>query len=103
MLDGIARPELVGTACVERTRLLDIVIRILDEAKIVQLALRNEPYAAQNVVPVYPRREFIAISCIGSLNVPTPMSSRSIQRSTAFARVVPTIRAMRSTDVLATL
>jgi hypothetical protein len=66
VLDGIARPELMGTTCVERTRLLDIVIRILDEAKIVRLALRNEPYAAQDVVPVYPRREFIAISCMGS-------------------------------------
>ncbi len=67
MLDGIARPELVGTTCVDRSRLLDIVICILDEAKIVQLALCNEPYAAQNVVPVHPRREFVALSRIGSL------------------------------------
>ncbi len=67
MLDGIARPELVGTTCVDRTRLLDIVICILDEVKIVRLALRDEPYAAQNVVPVDPRREFVAISRIGPL------------------------------------
>ena len=67
MLDGIARPELVGITCVDRTRLLDIVICILDEVKIVRLALRDEPYAAQNVVPVDPRREFVAISRIGPL------------------------------------
>ena len=67
MLDGIVRPESVGTNCVDRARLLVIVICILDEAKIVQLSLRNEPYAAQNVVPVHPRREFVAISRIGSL------------------------------------
>ena len=47
--------------------MLDIFGCILDEAKIVRLALRSEPYAAQNVMPMHPRREFIAISRVGSL------------------------------------
>src|SRR6185295_4546808 len=63
MLDEIARPELVATTCVACPLLLDI--GLLDEAKIVQLAPRNQPYAAQNVVPVHPRREFVAVSRIG--------------------------------------
>ena len=57
----------MGTSCADRTRLLDIVICILDEAKIRRLALRDEPYAAQNVVPVYTRRKFVAASRKGSL------------------------------------
>ena len=83
MLDEIPRPELVGTACADRARLLDIVICILNEAKIVQFALRNEPYAAQNVVPVHPRREFVAISPIGSLE---PTNADVIKKHTEVNR-----------------
>jgi hypothetical protein len=53
----------------DNTPLLDIVIWVLETKilQLVRLTLRNASYAARNVVPVDPCREFVAVCRISSL------------------------------------